>query len=61
MAIYSTEHFKVFRMRINGVTYYFVGKNKPNGGYMFAYAIKKVAISCCDKLEKALLNGELII
>lgn len=61
MVIYSTEHFKVFRMRINGITYYFVGKNEPNGGYIFAFVVEKVAIAHCNRMERELQNNTLIM
>ena len=61
MTVYSTEHFKVFRMRINGVTYYFVGKNEENSGYIFAFVVKKVAIAHCNRMERELKNNTLIM
>ena len=61
MTIHSTNHFKVFRMRVNGVTYYFVGRNEENAGYIFAFVVKKVAIAHCNRMERELQNNTLIM
>ena len=61
MTIYETNLFKVFRMKVNGVFYFFVGKNIEMSGYLFVYPDRQSAIKCADDLTAEANNGALII
>lgn len=61
MNVFETTNFKVLEMLVNGVTYYFVGKNKECGGYMFSYTTLNDAIHACKQLQNAYEIGTLIM
>lgn len=61
MTIYTNEFFKVFKMKINGMTYYFVARNVENSGFMFTYTDRMPAIEQCKILQYSVENGTLIL
>lgn len=62
MNVFETTDFKVFEPHvINGVTYYFVGRNKVGSGYMMSYTTKNDAIQACKTLQNAYNVGTLIM
>lgn len=60
MNVYETTNFKVFKMKVNGKNYYFVG-SKEKGGYLFVWQKQEFAVENCIELEKQLTEGTLII
>ena len=61
MNVFETTNFKVLEMLINGVTYFFVGKNISGGGYMFSYTTLNDAVFVCKQLQNAYEIGTLIM
>ena len=61
MTIYETNLFKVFRLKVNGKFYFFVGQNVEMSGYLFVYQNRHEAIKCADDLTTEVNNGTLII
>ena len=61
MNVFETTNFKVFEMLINGITYFFVGKNIKCGGYMFSYTTLNDAVFACKQLQNAYEIGTLIM
>ena len=61
MTIFVSEFFKVFKLNVNGMIYYFVARNVENSGYIFAYTDKMSAIEQCKRLQLGVEDGTLIL
>lgn len=61
MTIFANEFFKVFKMKINGMIYYFVARNVEKSGFMFTYTDRMSAIEQCKILQYSVENGTLIL
>lgn len=51
MLVYENEKCMVTRILIQGVKRYFVSI-KSDGGYMYVFRDKKLAVTACDKLSE---------
>lgn len=54
MLVYENKNCMVIKILIQGVNRYFV-KIKSNGGYMYIFRDKKLAVAACDKLSEEIV------